>query len=480
MKLKVISRFLALIVAMITAFMALPLVLAAIKEPRQTYVFAVSMLVGLTFSLLLRAYGRGAVPEDMGTREAFAVVTFSWVLASFVGAIPFIVSGAIPDFTDAYFEAMSGFTTTGATTLNEAETLPVSILLWRSQTQWLGGMGIVLLTIAVMPMLGVSVNQLFKAEAPCFQVEKVRPRMQDTAIMLWGVYMAVTAFSIMLLLAAGMNLFDAVCHAFAVVSTGGFSTHGVSFGDFNSALVGWATIALIFFCGTNFSLLLISLKKRTFTPYKDPEFGFYVKLIVCSSLAIAAFLQYNGVFSSPLDSLRYAFFQVTSIMTTTGFVTAGFEHWPVVTQMMLFLLMFAGGCSGSTSGGIKCSRALIVFKQIYAEMKRSLHPSAVISVRTGNRAIANPEVTAASAFVILYFTVFMASALLVSTTGQGLATSLSSVASTLTNTGYGMWETAPISEQHLSAKWVYIFCMLCGRLELYTILVLFTKDAWRR
>lgn len=483
MKLKVISRFLSVIVFLISASLLLPLIWAVSEEPSSVATFALSIGAGLALSLALFLAGKGSSPDDMGTREAYAAVTFAWVFASLLGSLPYIISGTIPNFTNAYFEAMSGFTTTGATILSRIETLPDAVLLWRSQTQWLGGMGIVVLIIAILPALGVSVSQLFKAEVPGFQVEKIRPRTQDTAITLWGLYMAVTVAGILMLLAAGLSFFDAVCHVFAAVSTGGFSTRDASVGVFGSPLVEWALTAIMFFCGANFNLLLFSLKTESLTPYRDKEFRFYFKLVAAAGLIITAFLLWRGFFANPLDALRCAFFQVVGIITTTGFVTADYGQWPVVTQMLLLFLMFVGGCSSSTAGGIKCSRVLIVLKQIRAEIKRFLHPNAVVSVHVGGRAVSNSASASASAFITLYVCFFMLMALIVSATGQSVVTSLSGVAATLSNVGPGLGAVGPVQnfhEQSLLAKWVYIFCMLCGRLEFYTVLVLFTKEAWRR
>lgn len=470
-----------MIVFLITAFMLIPLLWAISEEPSQSYIFAFSIIAGLALSIALYALGSKAQPEDMGTREAYASVSFAWVLASLLGCLPYIISGIIPNFTDAYFEAMSGFTTTGATVMNSTAPTPQSVLIWRSQTQWLGGMGIVVLTIAILPMLGVSVNQLFKAEVSGFNVEKIRPRMQDIAAILWGAYMAVTAAGILILMAAKLSFFDALCYVFAAVSTGGFSTRGA--GVFDSSIVEWTVSFIMLFCGANFNLLLISLKKESLSPYKDPEFRFYFNLIMTASLIVTAFLFCRGPFSGLYDSFRHAFFQVVSTVSTTGFVAADYGHWPIITQMILLILMFVGGCGGSTAGGIKCARILIVFKQIYAEIRHLIHPHAVISIRIGNHTVNNSTAASASAFIALYVFVLMISALIVSATGLDVTTSFSSVAATLSNVGPGLVATGyadTFHEQPFIAKWVYIFCMLCGRLELYTILVLFTKDVWKR
>lgn len=422
--------------------------------------------------------------EDLGTREAFAAVSFAWIIASLQGCLPYIITGIIPNFTNAYFEAMSGFTTTGATILDKIELLPEAVQLWRCQTQWLGGMGIVVLTIAILPMLGGCGTNLFKAEVPGFEVEKLQPRMRDTALLFWGIYMVVTVFGTLLLLYAEMSFLDAICHVFAAVSTGGFSTRTASIAAFDSPLAEWSLAGIMFFCGANFNLLLLAIKNESLNVYyKDPEFRFYTKLVVFASLAITVSIMNRGFFGDFEDSLRHSFFQVISIMTTTGFVTTNYGIWPIFTQMTLLFLMFVGGCGGSTAGGIKCARILIVMKQIYAEIRRLLHPSAVIVIRVGDRSISSAAAASASSFITLYVCIFMASALIVSATGQGLVTSMSGIAATLSNVGPGLGAVGPIDNfysQHIIAKWVYIFCMLCGRLELYTVLVLFTRDAWRR
>lgn len=466
---------------MITAWMVLPLTWAYVNEGPETGAFLASMASGLVIAALLYFAGRGAKGEDMGTREAFAAVAFAWVMASLQGCLPFLFGGYVPSFTDAYFEAMSGFTTTGATIMDNIESVPHGILLWRSQAQWLGGMGIVVLTIALLPMLGASVNQLFKAEVPGPAIEKIRPRMQDIAILLWKVYMVITTAGVFLLMTEGMHLFDALCHVFAAVSTGGFSPWNDSVGIYNSAAIDWTLAFIMFFCGANFNLLLLALKKRSFSPYKDPEFRFYLGTVLISVFFIATMVHLNGHFSHLHESVRHAAFQVVSIITTTGFVTTDYSVWPVFTQLLLLFLMFVGGCAGSTAGGIKCSRILIVLKQVHAEVRRFLHPNAVIPVRVGNKTVSDSIASSASAFITLYIMVFIISALIVSATGQDVVTSMSGVAATLSNVGPGLGAVGPVDtflDQHIVAKWVYIFCMLCGRLELYTVLILFTRDAW--
>ncbi len=445
--------------------------------------FAASIAAGCLFSGVLFLTGYKARAKDMGTREAFAAVALAWIFASLQGCLPYIWGGYIPSFTDAYFEAMSGFTTTGATILTDIEVNPRGILMWRAQTQWLGGMGIVVLTLALLPMLGMSVTQLFKAEVPGPVLEKISPRIQDAATMLWRVYMGLTVLGVVVLVAGGMSFYESVCHIFTTVSTGGFSPKNASIAAYDSPYFDWALTIIMFLSGANFNLHLLAIKKRTLSPYRDPEFGFYLKTVFAASLAISIYLYAQGFSQTAMHALRYGAFQVVSIITTTGYVTADYSLWPPFTQVLLLSLMFIGGCAGSTAGSVKCIRIQIVFRQIGAEIKRFIHPHAAVTVLVGDQKIENKMVTSAATFIVLYLLVFVFSSIAVSATGQDLITSFSAVATTLGNVGPGFGAVGPVNNfasQHAAAKWIYSFCMLCGRLELYTILVLFSKDAWHR
>lgn len=483
MKLRILARFLSLIIAVISASMLFPLAWAVKDKSADVRSFVVSIAVGAVFCGVLYLLGKGADPKDMGAREAFAAVTLAWVFASLQGCLPYMVGGWIPSFTDAYFEAMSGFTTTGSTILTNIEINPRGILMWRSQTQWLGGMGIVVLTIALLPMLGVTMTQLFKAESPGPVLEKISPRIQDMATMLWRVYVGLTVFGVLMLMCGGMSLYESICHVFTAVSTGGFSPKNASVGAYNSPWYDWTLTLVMFLSGANFSLHLLALKNRSLQSYKDPEFAIYAKIVIFSTLSIACFIYTGGFFADVLTSLRFSAFQVVSVMTTTGFVTADYALWPPFTQMLLVMLMIIGGCAGSTSGAIKCVRLQIVGKQIAAELRRFIHPHAVVAVRLGNHTIESKMAFSAATFIVLYMLIFFLSALAVAATGADILTSFTGVAATLGNVGPGLGAVGPVenfSSQHCFAKWIYTFCMLCGRLELYTVLVLFTKDAWRR
>ncbi len=483
MKFRIVARFLAFIVFLISVCMIMPLGWAVKDGGSDVSAFAFSMAAGSLLSLILLSIGYKANAKDMGTREAFASVSLAWVFASLIGCLPYIFGGYIPSFTDAYFEAMSGFTTTGASILTNIEINPRGILMWRAQTQWLGGMGIVVLTLALLPMLGMSVTQLFKAEVPGPVMEKISPRIQDAAMMLWKVYMGLTIVGIVVLVSGGMSFYESVCHIFTTVSTGGFSPKNASIAAYDSAYFDWALTIIMFLSGANFNLHLLAIRKKSLLPYKDPEFVFYFKTALAATLAISSYLYIGGFSHTVMHALRYGAFQVISIMTTTGYVTADYSFWPPLTQVLLLSLMFIGGCAGSTAGSIKCIRIQVIFEQIGAEIKRFIHPHAAITVRVGDQKIENRMVTSAATFIVLYILIFVFSSIAVSATGQDLITSFTAVATTLGNVGPGFGAVGPVNNfasQHDAAKWVYVFCMLCGRLELYTVLVLFTKDAWHR
>lgn len=483
MKLKIVARFLAVIVFLISACMIMPLVWAVREGGNEIRAFAYSIALGSLFSITLLLFSYKAQARDMGTREAFAAVALAWIFASFQGCLPYYLGGYVSDFTEAYFEAMSGFTTTGATIFRDIETLPRGIIFWRAVTHWLGGMGIVVLTLALLPMLGMGVTQLFKAEVPGPVLEKISPRIQDSALMLWKVYLGITAAGILLMLAGGMDLYDSVCHVFAAVSTGGFSTRNQSIGWYNSAFIDWSLTAVMFVSGANFGLHLLAIKNRTLKPYRDPEFKFYTGVALLSTLVIALSLFRNSHYPTIIECLRYSAFQVVSMMTTTGFVTADFSLWPTITQMTIVVLMFIGGCAGSTAGAIKCVRIQIVIKQITAEIKRFIHPQASVPILLGDKTITDKLAFSASTFIALYFIIFAVAAVMISATGEDVVTSITAVAVTLGNIGPGLGDVGPATTFHTqttTAKWIYVFCMLCGRLELYTVLVLFSKDAWHR
>ena len=440
---------------------------------------AAALFTGLTGAVLLK------LPEGRGepsVRDGFAIVTFGWLVFACFGALPFVLSGAIPSYLDALFETMSGFTTTGASILTDIEALPPSLLFWRAATQWLGGMGIIVLSLAILPMLGVGGMQLFKAEVPGPTADRLRPRIQDTAKLLWVVYVLLTAAETLLLMAGGMSLFDAVCHAFATLATGGFSTRNTSVAAYDSAYIDGVVTLFMFLAGVNFSLHYQALRGRLDQFWRNEEFRFYLCVTLGATLILLLFNQGN-VYGSFFDNLRYSSFQASSILTTTGFGTADYEQWPVLSQYLLVFLMFIGGCAGSTGGGMKVARMLLLFKHAHVQVYRLIHPRAVRLVKLGSQPVDREVMQAILGFFALFMGLFVIASFLLAACGMDLISAGAAVIATLSNIGPGLGSVGPTDNfAHVPAfgKAVLILCMLMGRLELYTVLVLVFPSFWRK
>jgi len=435
---------------------------------------AITLAVGLLLRFGFRLRG------ELRLKDSYATVSFGWIFAAFFGALPFFLSGYIPSFTNAFFESMSGFTTTGATILADVEALPHGLLFWRSLTHWLGGMGIIVLSLAILPLLGVGGMQLYRAEIPGPLPDKLTPRIQETAKLLWGVYVLLSFVEAVLLMAGGMNLFDSLCHTFGTMATGGFSTKNACLAHFSSVYLDSVVIVFMILAGTNFSLHYHGLRGRISVYWKSEEFKFYLGFILAGLVGVTVI---NVLSTSPrlFDALRHSAFQVVSIVTTTGYTTADFNQWHSAGQMVLLILMFFGGCAGSTGGSLKILRLMILFKQGRVELKRLLHPHAVISVRVDGRLISPAIVSNILTFIFLYLFIFALTSLIMTLLGLDLVSAVASVAATLGNVGPGLGMVAPSANYSpipLAGKWLLSFCMLAGRLEIYTILVLFTKDFW--
>ncbi len=419
---------------------------------------------------------------DLRLREGFAVVVFGWTAMAAFGALPFVISRAIPSYTDAFFETMSGFSTTGASILTNIEAMPHGLLFWRSETHWLGGMGIIVLSLAILPFLGVGGMQLFKAEAPGPVVDKLTPRIKETAKILCGVYVLISLVETILLLFGGLSLFDALCHTFGTMATGGFSTKNASIAHFNSLYIEWVIILFMFLAGTNFSLHYRLLKGQWNVYHLDREFRFYFILVLILT-AITAPIVYFTKTPSIGAALRSAIFQVVSITTTTGFVTDDFELWGRGGQLVILCLMFIGGCAGSTGGSIKIIRVMLILKHGVTEIKKLLHPNAYLPVRLGGRVVPPEVVTNILAFFIIYMLIFAAGSVVMSVLGLDLITAISSVAATLGNVGPGLGDVGPLDNYaHVptAGKWLLAFFMLLGRLELYTVIILFVSEFWKK
>jgi trk system potassium uptake protein TrkH len=441
--------------------------------------FGLTLAAGILFWLPVHKSKR-----DLRLRDGFLVVASFWTVLGTAGAAPLYFADALSlSFTDAVFESMSGLTTTGATILTGLDDLPKSILYYRQQLQWLGGMGIIVLAVAVLPMLGVGGMQLYRAETPGpVKDNKLTPRITETAKALWYVYAAFTVTCMLGYMAAGMGWFDALCHAFSTVAIGGFSTHDLSIGYFNSTAVDLVAIFFMFAAGINFSLHFFAWRYISIRHYsKDPEFRAYAAMLVAVSVVVIAVLLQHRHFDAPGQTLIKGVFQAVSIATTTGFTTDNFSAWPTVLPVLLRFASFIGGCAGSTAGGIKVIRWLLIYKQGMREIVRLVHPSAEIPVKLGNTAVQFRVVDAVWGFFSIYVVVFVVMLLIMMATGLDQVTAFSAVAATLNNLGPGLGDVSSgFMSLSNTAKWISVAGMLLGRLEIFTLLVLITPTFWRR
>ena len=428
--------------------------------------------------------------KELRKREGFFIVGAGWLLLVFSGVLPYVFSGSIKGFENAFFETMSGYTTTGATVIDQIEILPKGILLWRSLTHWIGGMGIIVLAIAIIPLLGIGGMQLFAAEAPGPGGDKLHPRITDTAKRLWYIYVGYTLVETILLWGAGMSLFDALNHSLSTMSTGGFSTKNSSIAFWNDQpLIQYIIIVFMFLAGTNFVLSYYALTGKVQKVLQDDEFRFYFKLIIAFAIITALGIRYYSDFSAVQtgwDSIETAFrhglFQVVAVITTTGFVTSDFTAWNSFLTVLFFGLMFAGGSSGSTSGGVKIVRHLLIIKNSLLEFKRSLHQNAIIPVRFNSRAVDKQIVDNVIGFFVLYMLLCIAGSAILALCGLDFETAIGGAASALGNVGPALGEINPVSTYAalpVAAKICLSVLMLLGRLELFTILILVSPSFWR-
>jgi trk system potassium uptake protein TrkH len=420
--------------------------------------------------------------KDLRPKEGFAIVTFGWLSFAVFGSLPFLLSGAIPSFTNAFFETMSGFTTTGATILEDIERLPHGILFWRSLTHWIGGMGIIVLSLAILPFLGVGGMQMYRAEVPGPTADRLTPRIAQTAKILWGVYFAFTAVEAVLLMFGGMSLFDALCHSFGTLATGGYSTQNGSIGSYGSAYIDYVVIFFMLIAGTNFALHYRFIRGDFKAYFRNQEFLFFMSLVALATLLIGidTYVTHYGTLG---ETVQKSLFQVTAILTTTGYGTADYEQWSFSSQFILFMLMFFGGCAGSTGGGIKMLRVHVLVKSVFAEITRLVHPHAVVPVRIGGQTVPREVVANIVGFFILFVMIFVVSVFIMSAMGLDMATSFGSVAATLSNIGPGLGAVGPTDNYaHIPTvgKWFLTFLMLSGRLEVYTVIILLSPSFWKK
>lgn len=482
MHFRIIVRFVAIVVLFLGISMILPLAAAWFYGEGSAGSLSISMLISISVGLIFSLLARTKQDAQLAHRDGIAIVTLGWVMAGFVGTLPYVFSGAIPDFTNAYFESLSGFTTTGASILGNIEELPRGILLWRSQTQWLGGMGIIVLSIAILPYLGVGGMQLYKAEIPSPVVDKLKPRISETAKTLWKVYLFFTVLEALLLLAGGMSLFDSICHAFCTMPTGGFSSKNASIAHFNSPYFDAVIMVFMLIAGINFSLHYKLIKGDGKIFVKDPECRMFL-FIVAVFILLITFNIHGSIYGSLAKAFRYAAFQVTSIITTTGFATADFDTWPPLSKFILLLCMFLGAMAGSTGGGMKTMRILLLFRHGYREIFRIIHPHAVSIVKIGGNPVPANTLSSIWGFFVLYLGLFVSATAVMAAMGLDLISAIAAVAASVGNIGPGLGLVGP-TESYLSiplaGKWILIFCMLLGRLEIYTVFVLLVPEFWRK
>ena len=461
--------------------MFLPLLVNLIYNEPHAGGFSLSIaLTASSGGLMMLLFKRS--PRDLTHRDGFAIVAFGWISATFFGALPYLFTGTFESLADACFEAASGFTTTGSTVMTDIVKNSHGVLFWRGLTQWLGGMGIILLSLAVLPFLGVGGMQLYKAEVPGPTADKLRPRISHTARILWEVYVLISAVQVLTLLLGGMNLFDALCHTFTTMATGGFSPKNESVEFYQSPFIEYTITFFMFVAGANFSLHYHFLKGNPRALWDDPEFRFYTGVILVSTLLVT-FNLWSNLPGDLLKFFRLALFQVVSIQTTTGFTTADFEKWPAFSQYLLLVLMFIGGCAGSTGGAIKCVRIFVLIKQGGRELYQLVHPHAVAPVKLGGKVISQNTLNGILGLFFLYIGIFVLASLAVSLLGADILTSVSAVATTLGNVGPGLGEVGPMDNfAHLptATKWILTVCMLFGRLEIYTLLVILYPEFWRK
>jgi len=448
-------------------------------------ILAILFASGMTITTGLAMWGltRNINTRDLGRREGYLIVTLGWVIMSFFGSLPFLFSGAIPNFTDAFFETISGYTTTGASILNNIESLPKGILLWRSMTHWIGGMGIIVLSLAILPILGVGGMQLFIAEVPGPTPDKINPRVTGTAKRLWFIYVLLTVSEIVLLMLGGLNLFDAINHAFATMATGGFSTKQDSIAFYNdNPFAQYVIMLFMYLAGVNFSLHYYALKRRFQKVWGNEEFRVYTGSILMVAISLAGGLSMTTDFSLE-ESFRHGLFTVLTIVTTTGFVTVDYEAWVPALTFLVFMLMFTGGSAGSTGGGIKTARIILLIKNSFIELKRLVHPRAVIPVRLNGEVIPLDVMSKVLSFFMIYMLTFIMSSFIMSCMGLDFISAMGSVITSLGNIGPGFGIVGPVSnyaEIPSLGKWFLSFLMLLGRLELFTVVILFAPAFWRK
>lgn len=477
---RIIARVMGLLLLLEGAFMLTALPITLLYCGIECYAMPASALITMFVGFILYI-SNYRTRRTVGRREGYIIVAFSWIVMTLFGTLPYLFSDSIPNFTNAFFETISGFTTTGATILIDIEALPPDILYWRSLTQWLGGMGIIVLTVAILPFLGIGGVQLFAAEMPGITHDKLHPRMTATAKRLWGIYVALTIVEVVLLSLGGMSIYESICTALTTMSSGGFSIRNDSVASC-SIYSQYVIILFMILSGTNFTLLYFAFHLNFKKIFRDEEYRGYIGVIVFFTIVIAVGLLFAGNFGIE-ESFRTAIFTVVSILTSTGFAVSNYLVWPTVLWMLIFVLMFIGGCAGSTAGGIKIVRQMLLIKNSWMEMRRPIHPNAILSVKFNGHSVSMEIIYKVMAFFLMYILIFLFGVVSLSIMGLDFETSIGASISSIGNIGPGIGSIGPVDNFAFmpdAAKWLLGFMMLLGRLEIFTVLILFTPHFWRR
>jgi trk system potassium uptake protein len=477
---RVVSSLTGLLIGIVALFLLVPTAMAIYDgAPRAVFAYGSATGIALALAFVLRWLG-GGTPQEIHRKDALGVVALTWLLLGVVGGLPMVLEGSIPDPMGAIFETVSGFTTSGGTVVADVDGLSRATNLWRCLTHWVGGMGIVVLFIAVFPILGVGAKHLFKSEVPGPITEGLRPKIRQTAVALWWVYTGITAICTGLLMIAGMSLFDAVCHAMATLGTGGFSTRTASLGYYQSATIDWIITAFMLIGGLNFALYYGALRGRWSELWTNYELRFYLGVNVAVTAVVAVCILDRH---SPLDAVRFAAFHTASVSSTTGFMTEDFDQYPDLARFSLFLIMFMGACAGSTAGGLKASRVYILLKVVLRELRAAVRPNVVQTIRVGGVNLPPDVVRGISTFFAAYMLLFAASSFVLVALGLDILSAMSGTVACLANVGPGLGELGPAMNYApvpTLGKAVLCLCMIAGRLEIFALFAVFTPECWRR
>jgi trk system potassium uptake protein TrkH len=479
-------RYILNIVGILTFFfgltMVIPLLVGLYYRDQSVIPLLKSMGITAIAGIGLYFIFKSEKVEVISQREGMAIVAVGWTAVGLFGALPFYFGNGFSGFADAVFESVSGFTTTGASILTNIEAVSKGLLFWRSFIQWLGGMGIIVLSVAILPFIGIGGMQLYKAEVPSPVPDKLKPRIRDTAMVLWKVYALISLAQIVLLMVGGMDLYDAICHTFTTMPTGGFSTKNASIAHYNSVYFDCVFIFFMLMAGINFSLHYQLLRGKPLVFWKDSECRFFLATVLLLILVVSLDV-YGSVYESIGAALRYGAFQVVSIITTTGYATADYEKWPAMSQLILLMSMFFGASAGSTGGGMKCLRIMLCFKFCYRELFSLIHPHAVTQIKISNKAVPDDVLRSVLGFLALYMGVFALSSVALAGMGVDFKTSFAAVAASIGNIGPGFGMVGPVgnyAQIPLLGKWLLIWCMLLGRLEIFTLIILVVPEFWRK